>query len=81
MKQSKNTKEIAGTLFMSARTIETHRYNIRIYLGKKRRRDLDVRYASFVYGRDKTGNVPDYAAAESRYEYLTPFVGQVYLSY
>jgi len=35
VKQGKNTKEIAGALFMSARTIETHRYNIRIKLGLK----------------------------------------------
>lgn len=35
IKQGKNTKEVAGTLFMSARTIETHRYNIRNKLGLK----------------------------------------------
>jgi PAS domain S-box-containing protein len=35
IKQGKDTKEIAGTLFMSARTIETHRYNIRNKLGLK----------------------------------------------
>ena len=35
VKQGKNTKEIAAALFMSARTIETHRYNIRIKLGLK----------------------------------------------
>ena len=35
VKQGKNTKDIADTLFMSARTIETHRYNIRIKLGLK----------------------------------------------
>ncbi len=35
VKQGRNTKGIADTLFMSARTIETHRYNIRIKLGLK----------------------------------------------
>jgi PAS domain S-box-containing protein len=35
IKQGKDTKEIAAALFMSARTIETHRYNIRIKLGLK----------------------------------------------
>jgi len=35
IKQGKNTKEIAGTLFMSPRTIETHRYSIRKKLGLK----------------------------------------------
>ena len=35
IKQGKNTKEIAAALFMSPRTIETHRYNIRNKLGLK----------------------------------------------
>jgi PAS domain S-box-containing protein len=35
VKQGKTNKEIADTLFMSPRTIETHRYNIRSKLGLK----------------------------------------------
>ena len=35
IKQGQDTKEIASALFMSARTIETHRYNIRNKLGLK----------------------------------------------
>jgi PAS domain S-box-containing protein len=35
IKQGKDTKEIAAALFMSARTIETHRYKIRNKLGLK----------------------------------------------
>ena len=35
IKQGQDTKEIASALFMSSRTIETHRYNIRNKLGLK----------------------------------------------
>lgn len=35
IKQGQDTKEIAASLFMSSRTIETHRYNIRNKLGLK----------------------------------------------
>jgi DNA-binding CsgD family transcriptional regulator len=38
VKQGKTTKEISDTLFMSPRTIETHRYNIRSKLGLKSRK-------------------------------------------
>ena len=37
IKQGKTSKEIAGLMSMSARTVETHRYNIRTKLGLKDR--------------------------------------------
>jgi len=42
VKQGKTTKEISDTLFMSQRTIETHRYNVRRKLGLKNK-NLNLR--------------------------------------
>lgn len=49
IKQGKVTKEIAGLLNMSIRTVETHRYNIRTKLGLKNKA---VNLRTYVSSRD-----------------------------